>query len=486
MPRIFISYRRDDSAGQAGRLYDHLVRHYGEDEVFMDVDGIDLGTGFAAALERALADCEALLVVIGRNWTQLADAATGRPRILLDDDWVRREVATTLARDLPVIPVLVQGASLPAADALPPDLQPLLGRQATTLDDRKWAADVATLVRRLEAAPRRRREQALAARLARIGPRRIAFLASLLLVVLAAGGWLAWPVRMPDLTGKPLAAAQSAGLPGGAPEITEQESLTAPPGQVIDQSPEAGVRVSRFERARLVVAKLPPAVDLSAHVRIRDIGSEGTIAAAALVVAMEVAYAAGGRNVELSERYLYERAKWSERDKATEGSFMSLLVATAEQYGAPPLAQWPYVVGQHSPPAGQTWDKLDEAATGHTVRCIRLDGLDDVYAALRRKRPVLAAVAHSEVWGGDTAVKTGVVKISGELKEEGTMAITLIGFDPAHGVYRFAHGWGATWGDRGFGSIDRASLQSILQPHGLWAVEPEARPGAQAASAAGL
>ncbi|MDY0747769.1 toll/interleukin-1 receptor domain-containing protein [Paucibacter sp. R3-3] len=113
MPRIFISYRRDDSAGQAGRLYDHLARHYGEDAVFMDVDGIDLGTGFAAALERALADCEALLVVIGRSWTQLADAATGRPRILLDDDWVRREIATTLASDLPVIPGLFRGRRCP-------------------------------------------------------------------------------------------------------------------------------------------------------------------------------------------------------------------------------------------------------------------------------------------------------------------------------------------------------------------------------------
>ncbi|MDY0747768.1 PASTA domain-containing protein [Paucibacter sp. R3-3] len=304
-------------------------------------------------------------------------------------------------------------------------------------------------------------------------------------VVLAVSGWMAWPVRMPDLTGKSLAVAQSAGLPGGVPEITEQESLTVPAGHVIDQSPEAGVRVSRFERARLVVAKLPPAVDLSAHVRIRDIGSEGTIAAAALAVAMEVAFGAVGRKVELSERYLYERAKWMDRDRAMEGSFMSPLVATAEQYGAPPLVQWPYVVGEHKPPAGQTWDKLDEAAASHTVRCTRLDGLDDVYAALRRNRPVLVAVTSSAEWGSETAMKTGVVKISGEVRPEGSMAITLIGFDPARGMYRFAHGWSVAWGDHGFGTIDRASLQAILQNHELWAVEPEARTSDRASSAAG-
>ena len=116
MPRIFISYRRDDSAAHAGRLYDRLEGHFGKEEVFMDVDTIKPGLNFVEVVEQAVGDCDGLVAVIGREWLRASDpAGSGGRRIDDPADLVRLEIATALERDIQVIPVLVQGGQMPRA-----------------------------------------------------------------------------------------------------------------------------------------------------------------------------------------------------------------------------------------------------------------------------------------------------------------------------------------------------------------------------------
>ena len=149
MPRIFISYRREDSAGHAGRLIDRLRRDFGSDSVFIDVDNIHLGHDFKQELEKAVALCNVMIVVIGKMWLDCQDPITGTRRIDSKEDWVRFETVEALNRRIPVVPVLVQGAKIPKKKKLPEDLQALSDRQAATLSDEHWEASTSELVRRL-------------------------------------------------------------------------------------------------------------------------------------------------------------------------------------------------------------------------------------------------------------------------------------------------------------------------------------------------
>ncbi|MGE0592575.1 MAG: toll/interleukin-1 receptor domain-containing protein [Vicinamibacterales bacterium] len=145
MPTIFISYRRDDSSGYAGRLHEALERRFGADAVFRDVDTLVAGQDFVAAIDQGLRACRVALVVIGREW--LASQG-GASRLDSPDDYVRIEVAGALARpDVLVVPVLVEGAGMPPRGALPEDLQALSRRQALSLRDETWDADVERLIR---------------------------------------------------------------------------------------------------------------------------------------------------------------------------------------------------------------------------------------------------------------------------------------------------------------------------------------------------
>ncbi len=158
-PRIFLSYRRDDSAGHVGRLYDALSDRFGKHAVFMDVDHIGAGADFVEALDRAVSACAIFIPVIGKRWTTIADDEGRR----LDDpqDFVRVEIASALRRpDVRVVPVLVQGAPMPAPADLPLDVRDLHRRNAVELRDTRWREDVALLVRELEEAMDEMRRQA--------------------------------------------------------------------------------------------------------------------------------------------------------------------------------------------------------------------------------------------------------------------------------------------------------------------------------------
>ena len=142
---VFISYRRDDSAGFAGRLADALEASLGEGSVFRDVDDIPPGEDFVAAIEQALASSAALLVVIGRHWLDATDAA-GRRRLDQPQDFIRLEIQLALQRGVRVIPVLVDRATMPSEDQLPSEIGALARRQAVELDDSRWSADVERLL----------------------------------------------------------------------------------------------------------------------------------------------------------------------------------------------------------------------------------------------------------------------------------------------------------------------------------------------------
>lgn len=151
MPRIFISYRRDDSAGHAGRIYDRLVGRFGRDNVFMDVDTIDAGTDFVDAVEGYVASCDVLLAVIGKRW--LSGSNSRRRRLNEPGDFVRLEVGAALNRNIRLIPILIQDADIPATEKLPDELKPLLRRQAIELRDSRWNQDCEHLVTTLERIP---------------------------------------------------------------------------------------------------------------------------------------------------------------------------------------------------------------------------------------------------------------------------------------------------------------------------------------------
>jgi len=132
MARIVVSYRRLDSAAIAGRIFDRLSQRYGDSSVFMDIDNIPAGVDFRDRIGDALRASDALIVVIGPKWVD--PKKRGHTTIQDETDWVRIELETALRQKIPVIPALVQGATMPKADQLPPSLRDFAFRNAATID----------------------------------------------------------------------------------------------------------------------------------------------------------------------------------------------------------------------------------------------------------------------------------------------------------------------------------------------------------------
>ena len=148
MDSIFLSYRREDSEGQAGRLYDDLVAVFGSDSVFMDVAAIQPGRDFRKSIDQSLNSCGVFLSLIGRSWLTAKDTS-GQRRLDDPADFVRIETGAALKRDIPVIPVLVQGALAPKPDQLPDDLKELAFRNAVELTHPRWDSDIQVLIKAL-------------------------------------------------------------------------------------------------------------------------------------------------------------------------------------------------------------------------------------------------------------------------------------------------------------------------------------------------
>jgi hypothetical protein len=148
---VFITYRREDQAGFAGRLGDRLAEHFGKEKIFRDVDSMALGYDFRKVIEEQVAQCDVMLVVIGRNWLN-AEAPNGVRRLDDPDDFVRFEIAAGLAREgVRVIPILVDGASVPKTTELPDSLRGLAVRHGLNMSNANFPGDLQMLLTQLRA-----------------------------------------------------------------------------------------------------------------------------------------------------------------------------------------------------------------------------------------------------------------------------------------------------------------------------------------------
>ncbi len=213
---IFISYRREDSAGYAGRLASDLERVFGDALVFQDVEDIKPGADFVEVIDQAVGSSSVLLAVIGRQWIGVADQSGHRR---LDDprDFVRAEIGAALRRGIVVIPVLVEGATMPRAEQLPDDLASLARHQASELSDTRWDYDVSQLTGAIRRVLGTTADQAARppVRSSVRPPRRLILVAVAVILASGAAVLVLWP-RTPDVSGR-------WDLPDGSYWIIQQE-----------------------------------------------------------------------------------------------------------------------------------------------------------------------------------------------------------------------------------------------------------------------
>lgn len=207
--KVFINYRRDDSSGTAGRLYDRLAQALGRANVFMDVDRIPAGVDFVKHLDTQVAATDAFLVILGPHWLDATDE-TGQRRLDNPDDFVAIEIAAALTRDIRVIPVLIDGAQMPKAAQLPEQLKPLVRRNAVEVRNSQFGRDADALTEKVREAIKRP-QRAIGLRLG---------LAALAAVVLVAAGVALY--LNPDVwRSRPASpAAQTAQTPAAPPPST--------------------------------------------------------------------------------------------------------------------------------------------------------------------------------------------------------------------------------------------------------------------------
>jgi TIR domain len=226
MSRIIISYRRADSAAIAGRIFDRLSSHYGDESVFMDIDKIPFGTDFREHIRKVLLDGDILLAVIGPNW--LGKTADGGSRISDDADPVRVEIETALRQKTTVIPILVDGAAMPSSAELPESMRDLAYINAAPLDvGRDFRQHMDRLIRSIdtllgedsEPAPTAARNAAPSASPARLRVGLAVGAAAIVLV--AAAGWAFTPQHWFAAAPPPERSPVNAASPVSQPDVSK-------------------------------------------------------------------------------------------------------------------------------------------------------------------------------------------------------------------------------------------------------------------------
>jgi Caspase domain/TIR domain len=156
MAGIFINYRREDAPGVAGRLFDRLAANYSRREMFMDVDAMKPGLNFVKQIDEQISKCDVVLAIIGPAWLTAVDDR-GQRKIDKPRDYVRVELAAALKREIPVIPLLVNGTAMPSEDELPEELKSLPHRHSLELRHSRFSADSDAIIEALgDIVPRRR------------------------------------------------------------------------------------------------------------------------------------------------------------------------------------------------------------------------------------------------------------------------------------------------------------------------------------------
>ena len=149
MSTIFISYRQSDTPGEARSLFDTLTTRFPGVDIYFDVEEPQVGMDFVSRFQAVVPKSAAVVVLIGPKWTQMKDRA-GRRRLEREDDYVRLELTGALTANVPLIPVLIQGAEMPREDELPDVLKPLAHRTAVVLRHDRWNADVENVISSLQ------------------------------------------------------------------------------------------------------------------------------------------------------------------------------------------------------------------------------------------------------------------------------------------------------------------------------------------------
>ncbi len=144
--KIFINYRREDTSGYSGRIFDSLSYEFGEDNIFIDVTKINTGTDFTEAITQALDKCDYFLILIGNTWLSCKDDS-GNLRIDNPDDFVRKEIKLAITKKIKIIPILLEDTRMPLAKELPADIQEMCKWQAIEISDSRWKYDVDKLIK---------------------------------------------------------------------------------------------------------------------------------------------------------------------------------------------------------------------------------------------------------------------------------------------------------------------------------------------------
>ena len=147
MAKIFVSYRRSDTEAITGRIFDRMKSHYGDGNVIIDIDSFPFGHDFRSAITTEIEACDAVIAVIGQHWAGDGE----RRRIDEENDFVRIEIEAALARNIPLVPLLVDGAAMPAPSELPSGLQPLAFRNGAEVDlGRDFHVHIDRIIRSLD------------------------------------------------------------------------------------------------------------------------------------------------------------------------------------------------------------------------------------------------------------------------------------------------------------------------------------------------
>jgi hypothetical protein len=248
---VFISYRREDSAGHAGRICEHLTKVMGGDRVFMDIQDIAPGQDFAEKIESTIQACQTVIVLIGPRWLEDLKQRAGT------EDFVLREVSAALRRKVTVIPVLVGGAAIPKASDLPESLQALPRLQALEIRDSRFDDDVKLLERALHPAPAWRRRAVLAAG-----------------VLAAAAGALLWTREgEPEISGVWIAEMQKEGQRSYRVRLEFAQSGEALTGSVAYPTGDAAIHAGTVRGGRIVFDTTHVPQFASAEVTIRWTGT---------------------------------------------------------------------------------------------------------------------------------------------------------------------------------------------------------------------
>lgn len=145
-PKIFICYRRSDSAPYAGRLHDNLEEKFGDEAIFKDIDDIPPGHDFSEVTQREIDKCHIFLIIIGKSFTQSLDEK-GQNRLFVSGDYVRTEIEYALKKEKYIIPVLMQDAKMPTQEELPVSLHPLATKNAFFFSDFRWKDNLRSFLR---------------------------------------------------------------------------------------------------------------------------------------------------------------------------------------------------------------------------------------------------------------------------------------------------------------------------------------------------